>query len=83
MYTQEHEEQKPLISRGPTTGEIWLKGYADGYNGRPRMPQRTKRAREAYGKGFDTARQVIGFQVPGATNKPKPGKRAGSINLTT
>jgi hypothetical protein len=93
MYTQEHEEPKLIISRGPTSGELWLKGYADGHNGRPRVKQRTKRSREAYAKGYDAAlamkqpgqpgSAVIGFQVPGSANKPKPGKRAGSIRLSS
>ena len=73
MYTQKHEEQKPLISRGPTIGELWLKGYADGYNGRPRVPQRTKRAREAYDKGYDAALTM---------KQPGQPARAGSIGLT-
>jgi hypothetical protein len=55
MYTLEHEEPKLIITHGPTSGELWLRGYVDGFSGRPRVPQRTKRARRAYAKGYDAA----------------------------
>ena len=52
MYWQEKDELKPIKVRTPT-GEFYLKGFADGFHGRLRAKQPTRRARVAYNKGFE------------------------------
>lgn len=58
MLDQEHTPAPLLITRGPTTGEIYLQGYADGYHQRPPVIQRTKKAQAAYSKGYNAGSQT-------------------------
>lgn len=52
MYETE-KERNPLTPAHSTTGSFYLKGYSDGYHGRPQEHYRTKEARDAYAKGYD------------------------------
>lgn len=57
-YTEAREAEPLIVRRGPLEGEIWLRGYADGYHGRAAIVQRTKKARRAYAKGFEAGTQA-------------------------
>jgi len=48
------EEKEPILFKARTTaGAYYLQGFSDGYHNRPRVKHRSKRAQEAYTKGYD------------------------------
>jgi hypothetical protein len=57
MYWQEKEDPKLIKVKKPI-GEYYLNGFADGFHGQPRALPRSKRAREAYARGYDFGRQA-------------------------
>ena len=56
-YT-ERPEFKPLIIHGPTQGEIYLKGFADGYHARPQNLPAPRKARAVYMRGYQTGKEA-------------------------
>ena len=51
-YWQKDPDLKPIKAQIPI-GEIYLKGYADGYYGRQAKKPRGRRAQEEYIKGYN------------------------------